>query len=376
MKNIKTIKTIKTHKTHKNAKCTPFLDKQDITRILSEFPKIELSYEAVVHKKVPSNCMSLIPDGQNCFAWFTVYNEHNVCFLIDLQRSSVELAVTSFDESLSIGTILKGVLFYNNSQTDSASTGSVRTFPTKLFAIEDMFLHKGETTSGAKYSTVKFNIYKHMLKNELGKHAFTSKSVVFGLPIMHSNYEELLNIEQTQTLYRVKYVQFGTIDKPGSCKMLFQTPVSKPIDNNVIDMVNNMVNNNRGAKPNVSETVDACCTVNAKFVAKTVVTTKPVATKTQIFNITPDVQPDIYFLTKNGKDCGVACIPNYATSVMMNKLFRNLKENDNLDTLEESDDEEEFENENPHKFVYLERTFEMLCQYNEKFKKWVPMRTV
>ena len=38
----------------------------------------------------------------------------------------------------------------------------------------------------------------------------------------------------------------------------------------------------------------------------------------------------------------VACIPNYKTSMMMNALFRNIKENRNLDLLEESDDEEEF----------------------------------
>ena len=68
----------------------------------------------------------------------------------------------------------------------------------------------------------------------------------------------------------------------------------------------------------------------------------------------------------------MACIPNFKTSVMMNKLFRNLKENDNLDTLEESD-EEEFENEDPHKFVHLERTIAMKCEYNTKFKKWVPI---
>ena len=38
----------------------------------------------------------------------------------------------------------------------------------------------------------------------------------------------------------------------------------------------------------------------------------------------------------------------------MNELFRNIKENSNLDLLEESDDEEEFENVNPDKYVYLE----------------------
>ena len=36
----------------------------------------------------------------------------------------------------------------------------------------------------------------------------------------------------------------------------------------------------------------------------------------------------------------------------MNSLFRTIKENENLDSLEESDDEEEFENSNVDKFVF------------------------
>jgi hypothetical protein len=46
----------------------------------------------------------------------------------------------------------------------------------------------------------------------------------------------------------------------------------------------------------------------------------------------------------------------------------------NLDSLEESDDEEEFENEREDKFVFLERTFNMVCEFNTKFKKWIPLR--
>ena len=53
----------------------------------------------------------------------------------------------------------------------------------------------------------------------------------------------------------------------------------------------------------------------------------------------------------------------------MNKLFRKIKENDNLDALEESDDEEEFENEKVDRFVYLDKSYHMVCQYNYKFKK-------
>ena len=46
----------------------------------------------------------------------------------------------------------------------------------------------------------------------------------------------------------------------------------------------------------------------------------------------------------------------------------------NLDTLEESDDEEEFQNENIDKFVYLDKSYKMICNYNNKFKKWTPIK--
>ena len=58
----------------------------------------------------------------------------------------------------------------------------------------------------------------------------------------------------------------------------------------------------------------------------------------------------------------------------MNKLFRNIKENDNLDKLEESDDEEEFENESKNRFVFLDKEYNMICLYNNKFKKWYPIK--
>ena len=81
------------------------------------------------------------------------------------------------------------------------------------------------------------------------------------------------------------------------------------------------------------------------------------------------------FAFSDGKEAchDVAFIPDYKTSVLMNKLFRNIKENDNLDALEESDDEDEFEDSRVDKYVYLDRSFKMNCEYNHKFKKWVPI---
>jgi hypothetical protein len=66
--------------------------------------------------------------------------------------------------------------------------------------------------------------------------------------------------------------------------------------------------------------------------------------KEVIFKIKPDIENDIYqlyCLNEENKEIyyDTAFIPDFTTSVMMNKLFRKIKENDRLDALEESDDE-------------------------------------
>ena len=59
----------------------------------------------------------------------------------------------------------------------------------------------------------------------------------------------------------------------------------------------------------------------------------------------------------------------------MNNIFRNIRENKDLDYLEESDDDEDFQNINEDKFVNLNKSANILCEYNYRFKKWVPLKT-
>jgi hypothetical protein len=93
-----------------------------------------------------------------------------------------------------------------------------------------------------------------------------------------------------------------------------------------------------------------------------------------IFKVTPDIQNDIYNLLvyNNGKEefYDIAFIPDYKTSIMMNKLFRKIKENNYLDALEESDNEDEFENERIDKYVYLEKSYKMVCEQMGLLTQW------
>ena len=59
-----------------------------------------------------------------------------------------------------------------------------------------------------------------------------------------------------------------------------------------------------------------------------------------VFTVKPDIQNDVYRLYSYSSTgelvfYGYAGVQSYEMSVMMNKLFRKIKENDNLDALEE-----------------------------------------
>jgi hypothetical protein len=108
---------------------------------------------------------------------------------------------------------------------------------------------------------------------------------------------------------------------------------------------------------------------------------KPQYKSLTIFHVCADIQFDIYHLFAYGKSkmlvyYDVAYIPNYKTSVFMNSLFRNIRENQNLDSIEESDDEEDFQNTAEDKYVDLKKILLMECRFHPKFKRWIPLRVI
>ena len=96
--------------------------------------------------------------------------------------------------------------------------------------------------------------------------------------------------------------------------------------------------------------------------------------QTREFILRPDAQNDIYYVLRSPDEpitvnTMIAHIPNYKTSVMMNSLFRNIKENRNLDALEESDDEDEALTP----LVDLNKCVKMVCTFSHRFKRWQPV---
>jgi hypothetical protein len=312
------------------------LQDKDIDSILHSFPlkSGELSYEIMTHKKVFNPDIILaIPEGKKCFTWFTSYKSENACFLLELDIThkiiDVKNIITAFDDSLATGT---GTIFYG--------TIFIHNFM-QCFCIEDLYYYKSKSYTKVSYLT-KLETISKMFKSELSQSALNNKFVVFGLPMMNQNFSILLQ-DIKMLPYKISKIKHRFFDKNSSRKILtmnYFTPGNQYSINNV-------------KNTNTSKIVKA------------------------IFKITPDIEPDIYnlFIYRGGQEeyYGLAFIPDYKTSVMMNKLFRKIKENENLDAIEESDNEEEFENEKEDRFVYLDRSFKLNCEYYHKFKKWCPV---
>lgn len=100
--------------------------------------------------------------------------------------------------------------------------------------------------------------------------------------------------------------------------------------------------------------------------------------KEEIFKITADIEQDTYNLyrrdiaSKLDVFVGTALIDTYTLSVYMNTYFRNIRENRNLDYIEESETEDDFEDTDVSKYVNLDKSGLFLCKYNDRFKKWTP----
>lgn len=290
-------------------------------QLLMSFPfdDFQLSYENKVHNKVRGAHLTVaIPDGNKSYAWITTHEEDNVCWILEISNgiSNIIRLKHEFNVKLSYGTILYGTFFKCKNGQPS-------------FSIEDVLFLKGKNVCRTNYLN-KLELIREIFKrNEL-----KNDEVLFGLPEMSEHFYTILNAIPTLP-YKSSFIHFRYLEGK---------------------------------------------LTNTAFIMKYIKPRQPQqphnasAPKTVIFEVVADIQPDVYHLTApDGTTC-VACIPSYTISVMMNSIFRNIKENVSLDALEESDDDEEFEDVRIEKYLVVRADpVKMKCEYNYKFKKWAPI---
>ena len=325
------------------------LNRTEMHYILERFDKLkpELSYETIPHTKVSPdyNLCVAIPIGTKCYAWLTYYGQHDVCFIMEINKerkiSRVTYTILHNITKFTNGTLLYGTRIGPESRSD--------------FVIEDILLFRG-LSAKTTLMNEKLGFLYSFMEN------FIQESMRFYLPALwtislngSAEYDVPAEYEKRYPIHHIQYRCLRV-----TAPYLNVYPAKKGFQ-----------------KPVVAATVDIPVYIPYKYANMN----KPQYRQTTIFRVMADMQFDIYRLFAFGAQktlvyYNVAYIPTYRSSVFMNGIFRNIKENVNLDAIEESDDDDDFENMDPEKYVDLKKVVLMECRFNTKFKRWVPQRVV
>jgi len=339
--------------------------------ILKRFPPtIKLAYETQA-----SNTLSVdydigmaVPYGQKAFIWFTFFENQQVCCVCELTRNQaigerVYFASCPFPKDFALGTIVSGVFVENNSPDISPS----------IFLMDDIYLFKGYQIN-VNYQLSCFSLkIKQMAEFCAGMDGSKSTPIHFCIPMMWKfdssiHRQDQLQVPIENIPYDIKHLQYFSSQK-------------------ILPLMNVMIHKKPIWNPNiVADDPKQKTSIWTSEHSSPPMPTWRLCYHRQIyfhpchFWVEADLAFDVYHLYAKTSNHNhkilyqYAFVPDMATSKMLNGIFRHIKEDANLDAIEESDSEEDFENVQESRFVNLHKTVLMECVFDKKFKKWIPTK--
>jgi hypothetical protein len=362
---------------------------------LAGFPNTRLSYETTIHKNDNPSLFSggykcfILPKGKRCIVWVTEWKRNKIVAVIDILGAnnyqgslspvirkfhqengwypgSIRMYDACMDHSLVYGSVFGGVLFRMPSSHD-------KTF----FSIHTVYWYKGNPVPSLSLSGHVRLCERIFDEGDIRQIAYTKQnSIIFGLPILcHTEKDVYAMIPNLP--YPVFAIQYRFENNTRIYQQLLQSgrerneyhggaplPPQSTLQTRLPTPTPTPTPTNRDRIEFISPPDDMLTNIQA------------------VFMVRPNIQNDIYELfvnTSNNRTNELvfhnfAHISNYKTSVMMNRVFRNIIENERLDAQEESEDETEFENTDPDKYVSLHKELLMMCRFNKRFCRWVPVQ--
>lgn len=396
------------------------LNSQESECLLACFPNTRLSYEATIHKNDNPSFFSgsykcfILPKGKRCVAWITEWNRTKVVAIIEVvgeknYQGSLSPVIRKFhqengwypgtirlydaciDHSLVYGSVFSGVLFR---VSVPASTLAPVSCDKTFFSIHTVYWYKGNSVPSLKLSSHVALCERIFNESGIRQVAYTKQnSIIFGLPVLCHNDKDIQAFA-SELPYPVFAVQYRFENHTRICQRQFPFQNESKCNVSKEPVVNEPIPAPALASAPASAPVPvptpAPVSMNRSLLSQSYTSRVPyiqpadeMLTNIQaVFMIRPNIQNDIYelFVKSSNSRTGelvfhnFAHISSYKTSVMMNRIFRNIVENQRLDAQEESEDEAEFENTEPDKYVSLHKEFQILCKFNKRFCRWVPVQ--
>jgi len=333
------------------------LSYNQMSYLLRRYPNFELSYETVSQKGDLSNydiCLA-IPNGKKAFVWNTFYSNIDISYLLDLNREK-KVCKISIIKKYSLHPMSHNTILYGTIILDEECK-------VKFFVIEDIYYYQGAFIKNIPFENKLAYMKEYILSMNSLEH-----DIIFTLPFMwkhsYENNKELPFIIDDKTANKIGYVPHHLQYR--SLKQIM------PYINVVLNRKLNVSSNTQTKM--ISQPSMFRCKYKLDFM-------KPQYKYNTVFEVKADLQYDIYHLYAYGSKkqvlyYQVMYIPDYKTSIMLNQVFRKIRENENLDYIEESEDEEDFQNTNVDKYVNLNKIVLFECKFHRKFKKWYPVNII
>lgn len=307
------------------------LSKEVQRELQQRFPKdVELSLGKHLPGKVPADLYAVLPVGKPAYLWYTSYESGNAAFVVYPVGSGFkfEIVYGCFTDSIAYGTILSGTFFV----CSNPKAGT-----TRFFCADNIEYAKGvyvgDQTIQKKLAMVTQLFSRNEIANPEPVSGMSGRMslplITVAMPLIGKDINEMQGY-----LGKLPYPTYGL--------RLMNLRDRRPLGD---------------------------WTLNGRYVKD----------EKHVFLVKANVEPDCYVLfgrqvdSRSVTKIGLALIPNYESSVMMNSIFRKVRENANIDLIEESEDEEDFEKVDPDRFLLPNVQTKMFCTYNTKFRKWVPL---
>lgn len=305
-------------------------------------------------EEIISNSLYIgIPFGKKCNLCITFENKNTIMLLLEKKNNIIihkyNNIIFNTRNKWEYGTLFYGTLTYNKLKNELNKNNILEcrndnsdineTYETELiYVIEDIITYKGISVINRLFIDKLIFILEFMNDNKNNK-----------LKIKIANINLNINELFSYKTYAIKELNIKD-DK-----------IDNIIDN-IID--NSFLQKEEEIKP-----------INSSIIIKKNNKYKPQYKLPTIFKVKARIDEDIYELYAYGIDkkpifYGIAGINDYKTSIMMNSIFRNFRENLNIDYIEMSDDEDD----NLQNYTNLEKMILIECIYNIKFNKWIPIK--
>lgn len=305
--------------------------------MISRFPTVELSYETIAHKKVyiPSIVVA-IPFGPKSYLWITFgedASEPHACYTLELNRNKIIVSVRKLPHADWYSRYSHGTVLYG-------------TWVQTTFVAEDIYYYRGIYLRSANPATrIK---YLYDILSDI-----PADNIRLAQTFLANSEDDILS-----------YKSFGI----HHLQVRKQTDIAPFL--NILLERNGEVILNTTANKNKVETIKPQTNKQPDF-------RRPQFRLPTVFVVRAEIQPDLYSLfTAEDELFGAAYIPSYKQSIYMNSLFRRIRENQCIESAEDSEDEAEFENTAPDKFVDLSKKLYMECIWSPKFRRWTPVSVV